>query len=96
MPLLRTVLVIAVTLTMLYLLGFLIKLVGSPIRQFTDVLDLMRSIAMTSWIMWAIFFAADKIIKKVRRQRLTEFAAEIGIDEIGARRDRRNGFSAAH
>lgn len=94
MPLRKT-LYISVSLTMLYLVGFLIKVIGSPVDQFADVLDLIRSVAMTAWGVWAVFFAADRILTKIREQHLVALAAEIGIDEIGARRDRRNGRSAA-
>lgn len=91
----RTTLFAAVAITTLYLLGFLFVLTGDPVHQFTDVLDLLRSVAMTAWIVWAVFFAASLVLKKVREQHLAEFAAEIGVDELGARRERHHGFSAA-
>lgn len=91
MPLLRTVLFMAAALTTLYLLGFLFVLIGSPVRQFTDVLDLLRSVAMTTWVVWAVFFSAGKIMEMVRRRHMEEFA-----DELGVRRQVRDDRRAAY
>lgn len=67
-------------LTAFYLSGFVFVLIGNPIRQFTDVLDLLRTVAMTTWIVWAIILRADKIREQQRRARLNELARDIGVE----------------
>lgn len=83
MPLLRTTLFVAAALTTVYLMGFLFVLIGNPVNQFANVLDLMRSVAMTSWVVWAIFRTGDRILKGQRKQHMTEFAKEIGMNDPG-------------
>lgn len=91
MPLLRTTLFGAAALTTIYLLGFLFILIGSPVDQFVDVLDLMRTAAVLAWVMWAVFHAADRVMKELKAQRMAEFA-----DELGVRRQLREDRRAAN
>lgn len=70
-------------LTAFYLSGFALVMFGDPALQITAVLDLLRSVAMTTWIVWAVIWSAGKILSKMRQARLSELARDLGVTNGG-------------
>lgn len=70
-------------LTAFYLSGFAFVMFGDPALQITAVLDLLRSVAMTTWIVWAVIWSAGKILSKMRQARLSELARDLGVTNGG-------------
>lgn len=70
-------------LTAFYVSGFVFIMIGDPVHEFTAVLDLLRSVAMTTWIVWAVVWSAERIDSKMRQARLNQLAQDLGVTNGG-------------
>jgi hypothetical protein len=70
-------------LTAFYVSGFVFNIFGDPAQEFGVVLDLSRSVAMTTWIVWAVIWSAGKILSKMRCDRLGQLAQDLDVDDGG-------------
>lgn len=56
----KITLTIAILISFIYALGFLFVLIGDPVDQFTDILDLVRSCALSAWVAWVVVIVGDR------------------------------------
>jgi glycopeptide antibiotics resistance protein len=95
--LLKTTLTIAVLLTIIYACGFLFVLIGSPVHQFTDVLDLIRSCFIGGWIAVIVVLVGQQnnAAAEQREERRAHAERERAAAEIALSIRRRDNPGAA-
>lgn len=71
------------TASAFYVSAFVFTIVDSPVREFAAVLDLLRAVAMTAWIVWAVIWSAGKVIARMRCDRLGQLAKDLGVTDSG-------------
>lgn len=67
-----------------YLSGFVFVIAGGQGIAFIAVLDLLRAVAMTTWVVWAVVWSAGKVLSKMRCDRLGQLAQDLGVDDGGS------------
>lgn len=66
-----------------YVSGFVFIMVDGQVAEFAVVIDLLRAVAMTTWVVWAVIWSAGKILSKMRCDRLDQLAQDLGVTDGG-------------